>query len=189
MRRSTIIWTVLVMLVALGLLASLAIPVSSDHPICAKTMQANATMQGIVWSLVAYREEYNRLPVEAVTGTDENVWQRTQGTILETLMANNLKTNPSKIRFYDPLIAKNHCNGIYEDAHGALILVDPWGEPYYYIMDLNGDGKVPNPDPRSNHSQPFLKRPIIIFSAGPDRDPNTWDDNVLSRSDRDLVLK
>ncbi len=60
------------------------------------------------------------------------------------------------------------------------MLVDPWGEPYYYVMDLNRDGKIPNPDPRDNKANPFIETSVIMMSAGPDHDPNTWDDNVLS---------
>ncbi|MBK8038968.1 MAG: hypothetical protein IPK22_17830 [Verrucomicrobiaceae bacterium] len=53
---------------------------------------------------------------------------------------------------------------------------DGWGNRYYGIFDFNNDDLVPNPDPDAK--QLFLKRRTAIFSAGPDGDPATWQDNI-----------
>jgi len=77
---------------------------------------------------------------------------------------------------------------VAKDGHAGLsygelqipILSDYWDQPLYFILDTKGTGQIPNPDPRDNKEHPFIAAPILIFSAGPDHDPNTWDDNVVS---------
>lgn len=63
---------------------------------------------------------------------------------------------------------------------------DSWGSLYYIICDFNNDGKVPNPElltvpPKPGATQKELSARIVIFSAGPDGDPATWEDNVPPR--------
>ena len=59
---------------------------------------------------------------------------------------------------------------------------DGWGSLWYIICDFNNDGKVPNPElltvpPKPGATQKELHTRIAIFSAGPDGDPATWEDN------------
>ncbi len=59
---------------------------------------------------------------------------------------------------------------------------DGWGSLWYIICDFNNDGKVPNPElltvpPKSGATQKELFNRLIIFSAGPDGNPATWEDN------------
>jgi hypothetical protein len=144
---------------------------------------AGYTMSGMILGLKTYETEYNRLPLEALTSSDQRAWQRARGSILDVLRPRNGErstSNPLGINFYDPPLAREKRRGLYFDDQNAPILVDPWGEPYYFIIAFGDDGKVPNPDPRDNEKHPFLNTSIIMFSAGPDGNPNTWDDNVLS---------
>ena len=60
---------------------------------------------------------------------------------------------------------------------------DGWGSLYYIVCDFNNDGKVPNPElltvpPKPGATQKELFNRIAIFSAGPDGNPATWEDNV-----------
>ena len=60
---------------------------------------------------------------------------------------------------------------------------DGWGSLYYIICDFNNDGKVPNPElmtvpPKPGATQKELPVRIAIFSAGPDGNPATWEDNM-----------
>ena len=59
---------------------------------------------------------------------------------------------------------------------------DGWGSLWYIICDFNDDGKVPNPElmtvpPKPDATKKELHARIVIFSAGPDGDPATWEDN------------
>lgn len=79
------------------------------------------------------------------------------------------------------------------------VLVDFWGEPYYMIFDTNKDKKIINPQHEAAKIRPdrvrqdnraplppilgvsrTLINPWFIYSSGPDRDPQTWDDNVIA---------
>jgi hypothetical protein len=142
--------------------------------------RAKADMTAIIVGLKQYQTEYNHLPTEAFGEAPEEVSQPTRGAILNALMAKDPKINPQNISFYDPPIAKDKKAGLYYDEHNSPVMVDIWGTSYYLILDVNGDGTVPNPDPRDNKKNPFLETTTIMFSAGPDRDPNTWNDNIAS---------
>lgn len=59
---------------------------------------------------------------------------------------------------------------------------DGWGSLYYIVCDFNNDGKVPNPElmtvpPKPDATQKEPNTRIAIFSAGPDGNPATWEDN------------
>lgn len=62
---------------------------------------------------------------------------------------------------------------------------DGWGSLYYVVCDFNNDGQIPNPEtlttPPNPGAVPTLKARIAVFSAGPDGDPATWEDNVPPR--------
>jgi hypothetical protein len=160
------------------LLAVNATEEESSHS--ANVTQAKALMHGMSVALEAYRTEYNQMPFITLPEEEDKHWQRSQGPLMQTLFGKDLKINPRAIRFYEPPPARDHRSGAYNNAKGEPVLADPWGEPFYVILDLEGDGRVPNPDPRTHAAQPFLNKSVILFSAGPDHDPNTWEDNVVS---------
>lgn len=74
---------------------------------------------------------------------------------------------------------------IYADSPGggSFGVVDPWGNPYHIRMDTDFDGKVA--DPRSP-SLPLVPGRVIVWSAGTDRDPATWEDNIKSWKDNSV---
>lgn len=98
---------------------------------------------------------------------------------MSALLGKNLEVNPRDIAFIDLPEARDKKRGLYFEERGTPVLVDQWGEPLYFVIDLNGDGKIPNPDPRLDEPREFATD-IIVFSAGPDRDPATWKDNITS---------
>jgi len=60
---------------------------------------------------------------------------------------------------------------------------DGCGSLYYIVCDVNNDGQVPNPElmtvpPKPGATQKKLTTRIAIFSAGPDGNPATWEDNM-----------
>lgn len=88
--------------------------------------------------------------------------------------------------------------GLVRD-HDEWVLNDFWGEPYYVIFDTNKDKKIINPEHESAKIRPDRARqdnreppppvlelsvppidPWFIYSSGPDRDAQTWDDNVIA---------
>lgn len=142
--------------------------------------RAKAELVGFVVGFKQFQAEYNDAPMEALSDAREEVPQQARGALLQVLRGKEPKVNPRNISFWDPPLAKDKKAGLCQDEHGVPVFIDPWGTPYQVVIDLNGDGKVPNPDPRDKKEHPFIESPIILFSAGPDRDINTWEDNVLS---------
>ncbi len=127
----------------------------------------------------SFQTEYNMLPKAAIPTPDEKILQRTRGRILLALLGKEHNLNPYDIVFFEPPVARGKQHGLYYDENNEPVLVDPWGEPYYFVMDLNNDGKVPNRDSRPNEPRE-LPTTVIVFSSGPDRDPNTWKDNITT---------
>ncbi|MBL9155975.1 MAG: hypothetical protein JNJ70_00790 [Verrucomicrobiales bacterium] len=94
--------------------------------------------------------------------------------------------NPRGIAFYTDKAAKpmdegRFRRGITLDENGGGELWDPWGNHYRVRLDTNGDGKVENPEAPGTQ----LPESILIWSAGPDGDFETWADNVKSWMPRD----
>lgn len=133
------------------------------------------TANEIVIAIKGYGVEYNRFPLLGERLPVDSEVITSSGSLLNALMGDDDKINPRKIKFIDPPIAKNNVNGLLE-KDGKRMLVDPWGKPYYILIDFDGDGKVPDPE----HPGAMLDTTVIVFSGGPDGDPTTWQDNVRS---------
>ncbi len=52
----------------------------------------------------------------------------------------------------------------------------PGGMPFEYQVDLDGDGQCAHPNQDSDTA--FIQGRVIVWSAGPDKDYATWEDNV-----------
>lgn len=147
-------------------------------------LRVKATMKDMQVALGYFKTEYQHMPVSSL----ETQFLRTEGTLLMALLGQEKGANPRHIKFIDlppALAGKYGLTGMQSDASTAL--VDPWGEMYYLLLDVDGDNRIPNPEQRanaafkSNTREPeFLNASVILFSSGPDRDPNTWDDNICS---------
>ena len=62
------------------------------------------------------------------------------------------------------------------------VFTDPWGNDYYVLLDGDGDGKL-NPtddDKPTGLDGTSWRKSILIWSAGPDGDPATVEDNAYS---------
>lgn len=141
-------------------------------------MRSKSTMEDFSVALRTYRTEYNRFPI-SVLASGKDAELRSRGNVLTALTGQGDKLNPRKIKFVDLPAAKGQKQGLYQDQ-GEWLLVDPWGEMYYLALDTDVDNRVANPDPTDAKVTPFLGGGTLIYSAGPDRDPTTWGDNVCS---------
>ncbi|MEQ1751333.1 MAG: hypothetical protein ABL974_18060 [Prosthecobacter sp.] len=148
-------------------------------------------MRDIGEASLHFHMEYQRFPIPSGPDT----MMRSEGVLILALQGLNELANPRKICFIDLPFTKEGCGGLIDQSGGSSdpprpeewTLLDFWGELYYITLDTNDDGEVPNPEASAdpvwlaNHPQPAtLKTHSIIFSSGPDRDPETWDDNICS---------
>ena len=169
---------VAVSIVVLIVLASIGVAAGQKVLVKARTLQAKAAMQGLAIAVKGYQTEYRHLPLandpppqrdgDAFDTADEK-----GRTLLAVLLAEDEKQNPRQIRFWEPPPSKSRGGG-YDSALG---LVDPWGKTgYRVLLDENGDGKIADPE----NDLGEISGAVLIYSAGPDGDFKTWNDNVCS---------
>lgn len=152
----------------LGIIADIAIPAGNRK---VKVVTTLVTQQQMSISLKGYVVEYNRYPVS----DGETSAQDCAGPWLEALLGNEPKLNPRQIVFMDISNAKRNQAGLL-NLGGAHALADAWGRTMHAMMDTNSDGKLADPE----HPGSVLAERVLIWSAGPDGDFNTWNDNICS---------
>jgi hypothetical protein len=109
----------------------------------------------------------------------ETIPLRTDHSLTHLLLGVDTAINPKKINFLPDLKPVKRGSGPGMLIEGETpALVDPWGEEYYVLMDTDYSGTIENPNPASVQTK--LCQGVLIWSAGPDKDPSTWQDNVTS---------
>ena len=150
-------------------------------------------MKDLQNSIPDYKVEYNRFPILGDIPTSQDLALRSRGPMLPVLIGKNIGgLNPKEIKFFDLHQAEERKSGLWQNGD-EWVLSDQWGEPFYIILDTNGDGKIANPEfgaehPYARSAQSLQQHPlpdmlpveIVVYSSGPDRDPRTWKDNVCS---------
>lgn len=134
-----------------------------------------------------FRTEYNHWPDEPSLAQSESIPVRVRGNFLQALLGTT-RDNPRGIIFAEFRTASPGISGLADEGE-ATALHDAWGTCYYLMADTNGDSHIPNPehfpdaiiDPKLQRRSPAaLPASSLLFSAGPDRDPKTWADNITS---------
>jgi hypothetical protein len=82
--------------------------------------------------------------------------------------------NPQQKVYLDLATAGNRRSGLTPGGE----FVDPWGSPYQVILDLNNDNLCDIPETRFGSA---LGTRVAIWSYGPDRKPDTFDDRFSWR--------
>jgi type II secretory pathway pseudopilin PulG len=160
--------------------------------------QARVTIKDLELAIISFQVEYNRYPISTSALSGPDISMRSRGPMLpmligdETIPLNAPTSNPKEIKFIDLSKAHNRRSGTWQDG-SEWVLSDPWGEPYYIVMDTSGDGKIANPEFGADQSDAeYAKRcrvnpptatlplKVLIYSSGPDRDSKTWNDNICS---------
>ncbi|GEP44931.1 hypothetical protein [Brevifollis gellanilyticus] len=143
-----------------------------------------ADLKDIQVSIGHYRTEYNRFPAEPTLGNADKAPIKLRGPVLEHLLG----SNPRHIKFVDVQPTKPNRSGLVMEE-GVPAWHDRWGTCYFLMADLDLDNRIPNPafmagavTPRRtlSTSPKLIPASTLVFSAGPDRDPNTWADNITS---------
>jgi hypothetical protein len=142
--------------------------------------------------ITAFEMDSAHFPIPKSDWHGPDVSLRTRGPIVPALLGQDATLNPKDVKFIDFPNAVAHKNGLWQDG-AEWVISDQWGEPYYIVLDTNGDGKIANPEFGAEQSDAeYAKRcrmlpppatlplKVLIYSSGPDRDPKTWEDNVCS---------
>lgn len=186
------------LVVILCLIAAYEVVVRNIMIVCGPN-RTQSTMHDLQAAISNFRAEYHHFPGSPVLGASiptsdpRDPTIRSEGIPLLSLLALDESNNSQQIKFIDLPEAKKGKFGLVVTSGSdswpptGLELHDLWGEKYYLVLDIDEDGKVPNPEAHADaawlakHRQPaFLSTSVAIYSAGPDRDPKTWADNITS---------
>jgi len=167
----------------IGIFASILFPAFSGAMQRAERAHAESTAYHVKNAISAYFTEYRHYPVREAAG---DVTLDTDEELMDVLLGSDSQAgadglNPRRIVLYTDRQAKPDGHGGFRggvtlDAAGGGILLDPWGRPYRVRLDTDYDNRVENPDP--DDPERILPESILVWSAGPDGDFDTWEDNV-----------
>jgi prepilin-type N-terminal cleavage/methylation domain-containing protein len=168
----------LVVVTIIAVLAGISIPAYQGILKKMTEQQARTMDQTLVNSISSYFAEYNKYPLPADYGSEVGAL-RTDEQLTGALLATDPLMNPKRIRFLPDLkdASTTGKNGLKTSGDVATV-VDPWGEEYYVIMDADYNGEIENPNPGVGSLKLYQK--VLVYSAGPDKDGATWEDNVTS---------
>lgn len=188
-------FTLIELLVVIGIIAVLMgilLPSVNKLMLKAEINRAKTDVQRIANAWQAYYSEYKRWPVEngylfrGLAGAP-NAAEGTTGMVMSALIMTNImypfaSLQETGLRNTHPIVTNFNPRGLtfmtYDtdsvDTNGYL--VDPWNTPYWFLFDINGDGKVT----RGGPSPTTVYGSVIVWSLGPDKvlsddDICSWD--------------
>lgn len=163
----------LVVLAILGILMAMMVPAAGlimKRMAKART-QSDANVAASV--LQKYQAEYNRWPPAYMPegkGETTAEWVDLMAPKPEESKDIYKLNNPKRIVFFEPGGGALAAGGDYKGA-----FVDAWGKPFSFRVDLEGTGEMDNPNVDVGGK---LRARSLAWSAGPDGDLETWEDNV-----------
>ncbi len=145
-------------------------------------LQAKNTAFNLNKAITAYHTEYRDYPI---LDPVNDVVIDSEHALMDILLGSDKQRgqdgrNPRGIAFYTDKAAKPMGGGrfrkglTYNEKDGSGQLWDPWGNFYRVRFDTDRNGKVENPEKPGT----FIPESILTWSAGPDGDFETWEDNV-----------
>jgi prepilin-type N-terminal cleavage/methylation domain-containing protein len=177
----------LVVISLIAILTSLVFSAFKGVTTRARNLEALTAIKAVTTSIQNYSSDYHRMPSRS-DGNEEPVELSAGSPLLKVLLGDDeSRLNPKHVAFLsDPKIGRNGAGGLV-GTDGNLSLVDPWGTPYRIVMDVNGDGRVTNPDSLNedtsiaSQAPSWLPSSVIGYSAGADKKFGTHDDVVSWR--------
>ncbi len=180
-----IILGVIGLLVVGGIIVTAAVMFPVANKVQEKALIASAASDAhnLKSAIAAYYTEYRRHPVaKSEDGADTTLIS--DSTLMDVLLAADSAVgpgglNPRGIAFFVGKQAKPAGDGKYKQgvslgSGGSGELWDPFGNRYQVLLDTNYDNSLDSPEPTSI----TIPRNIAVWSAGPDGDFDTWEDNI-----------
>lgn len=188
-------FTLVELLVVIGILAllmAILLPAVNKLTLKAEISRAKTDVQRIANAWQTYYAEYKRWPVQGTLlfgsyGGGQNAAEGSTGMPTVVLVMTNIMYPLASIqemgnRNMHPIVTNFNPKGIVFMAYDSDSvdkfgnMVDPWGRPYFFLFDLNGDGKVVRGGPGAT----TVYASVIAWSLGPDGvfssdDINSWD--------------
>lgn len=173
--------TILIILV--GILAGLLLPAVSSMRRNADMSTADCIVASLRNAISTYHIEYRKYPL---SGPIDDITSDSDHSLMDILLGSDPQResgghNPLGIAFYSDMTAKPLGGGRYRAGlttfpDGTGELLDPWGNHYRTRFDTDENGQVA--DPESTNPDSYLPEAIAVWSAGPDGNFDTWNDNL-----------
>ena len=156
----------LIVIVIIAILAAVSFPVFGMVMETVRKTEAEKDVQDLKQAISNYQLEYGRFPY----GGDQDVVLNTQDDDIMSILSSG-EVHPLNTRgktFHDGKLAKDGRDGVpvggVYGSGDSIRMADPWGQPYYMIIDANYDNEVKNPV-----SGGVLRQTIIVWSKGKPR--------------------
>ncbi len=188
-------FTLVELLVVVGILAllmAILLPAVNKLMGKAEVSRAKADVQRVANAWQSYYAEYQRWPVKngllfgtwgwGQSGAEGSTGMPTVVQVMTNIMYPATSVQEAGNRNMHPIVTNFNPKGIvfmaYDsdavDAGGNL--VDPWGNPYFFLFDVNGDGRIQ----RGGSVVTAVYASVIVWSLGPDAvmsgdDINSWE--------------
>jgi prepilin-type N-terminal cleavage/methylation domain-containing protein len=171
----------LVVIAIIAVLASAGFAAANAAIQKARKTTALATATALESAVNNFYNDYGTMPKEGAA--DVTVQTDTDTALLRALLGEDDTNNPRGIRFLSVKEGKNNKNGLIYGSGGSSVqgLYDPWGGPFFVMLDLNLDEKVTIPAGVLNGGRTLNGRRIAVWSRGADyRDNNKSNDDVIT---------
>lgn len=112
----------------------------------ANIARARSQVANLVNAIKMYQTDYGRLPIRGGAPGDQE-FNTVNDDIISLLGGNSIDgLNPRETAYFESRQAEGidsgkPTNGVYGDGEG-LRLVDPWGNPYYIVIDGDDDTMI-----------------------------------------------
>jgi prepilin-type N-terminal cleavage/methylation domain-containing protein len=191
----------LTVIAIIAVLMGLLFPALSAVKENARKVQAKNDIANIVAAVGAFNTEYSKYPVATPPATGDFTYDaktNTNDKLFLILMAKETSSTPlntRKISFINPPIAKAPAGtalpkGGLDPNSASPQWFDPWGKPYFVMMDTDYDN-VLTPNPYTSAGPSPLPMGCVAWSLGPDsvkaaqtsggdRTKDPYKDDVLS---------
>lgn len=167
----------LVVIVIIAVLATLGFSVGNGALQRARKVTAQSAATNVANAVEQFYSEYHLLPDPSEGATEDNdppyVTDSGNGvTLLDILSGFEDEQNERKMRFLSVKEADKGNRGgiVYNDAGNQVVgLFDPWGEPYYVVMDYDYDGRLEfAPSSAYSYDAKLNNKRVAVYSLGTD---------------------
>ena len=170
-RRQNRGFTLVELLVVIAIIAVLAAAgFSAGNAAIQKARKTTALgmATGVESAVNNFYTEYGSMPTEATE--DATVDTKTDTQLLSVLLGFETDLNTRGVKFLTVREGKANKNGLIYNTDGKSIkgMFDPWGGPFYVLMDAGLDERVTPPSTVRNGGKALNGRRVAVWSLGAD---------------------
>ncbi|MBL9114078.1 MAG: type II secretion system protein [Verrucomicrobiaceae bacterium] len=178
---------ILVVVSIISLLAAMTNSAIQTVLIRTRAAKVATDLKDLVVGISMFTMERSRVPVPPGFQSEEPFPLHEGSPVLAVLLGENrYGLNASETVYISPKPGSNGAGGLVGNT-GSYGYMDPWGQPYYLVVDASYNERVPNPDKKNSHEAISSRAADELFgrsaamSSGPDKRLFTKDDIVSWR--------